>query len=98
MNIAVRRANWRTLLGWLLFAFILVAAVVLSGCTDNSAAIRTVKAHGFTNVEITGWAPLSCGDDDTSKTGFRARNRDGQMVEGAVCCGLVFKNCTLRIE
>ena len=83
--------------GSILFV-VLVALGLLTGCTDDAAAIRTARAHGFHDIHTTGWSPFSCSDDDTTKTGFRAKNAAGETVEGTVCCGLVFKNCTLRID
>ena len=74
----------------------LAALVAAVACTDESAAVRTLKAQGFTDVHVTGWSPLSCGKDDTTSTGFTAKNVRGETVEGVVCCGLVFKNCTVR--
>ena len=74
----------------LLLCFALVA------CTDSSGATKALRAHGFTDITITGWSPMSCGEDDTTSTGFRAKNAAGETVEGVVCCGLVFKNCTVR--
>ncbi len=65
-------------------------------CTDESGARKALNAQGFSDIEITGWDALSCGKDDTSSTGFRAKNVKGERVEGVVCCGLLFKNCTVR--
>jgi hypothetical protein len=74
----------------------LAIALLLTACTDSSGATRALKSQGFTDITITGWSPLSCGKDDTTSTGFRAKNARGDTVEGVVCCGLVFKNCTVR--
>lgn len=76
---------------------VLTAICLLAcSCTDSSSAQRTLKAHGFTDIETTGYSMFSCGEDDFSKTGFRAKNAQGAAVEGTVCCGLVVKDCTVR--
>lgn len=77
-------------------AWILVAALLSLACTDESAARRTLDAEGFTDVRFTGYAFFSCGKDDTTATEFVATNPRGRRVKGAVCCGLVFKGCTVR--
>lgn len=71
-----------------------LSLVFLAACSASDASTRALQMHGFTDIETTGWSPLSCGNDAFS-TGFRATNPQGQRVEGAVCCGLL-KNCTVR--
>ncbi len=63
--------------------------------TDEAATGRTLKAHGFSNIETTGYA-LGCSDSDTFATGFVATNSAGQRVSGTVCCGVLVKGCTVR--
>lgn len=76
---------------------IALLAPLTIGCTDESGAKGALESQGFTDVVITGYAgPFSCGEDDFSTTGFRAKNNAGNIVEGVVCCGLVFKSCTVR--
>jgi hypothetical protein len=75
---------------------LLLLPLLLVACADSSGATRALRSSGFTGITITGWSPMSCGKDDTTSTGFRAKNAKGDVVEGVVCCGLVFKNCTVR--
>lgn len=75
---------------------ILLVLTVLCSCTAPTAARKALDAQGFTDIEITGWAPFSCGEDDAFSTGFRARNVNGKVVQGVVCSGLIFKNSTIR--
>ena len=68
---------------------IVVVMVFLSGCTDKNTANKTLESAGFTDVKITGWNPLACGEDDTYATGFIAINPQGKVVEGTVCSGVL---------
>jgi hypothetical protein len=75
---------------------------VAGSCTSPDSARKALEAQGFTDIDLRGWSPLSCSDSDDTSTGFRARNTNGQIVEGVVCCtwagsacGLG-KGCTIR--
>ena len=72
------------------------AAVALLSCTDESESTRALDAYGFTDVHFTGYEFFSCGERDFSHTGFTAKNAQGRPVAGVVCCGLLFKACTVR--
>ncbi len=76
-------------------AAILLAFLFL-GCTDEASSYRVLKSAGYSDVQLTGWSPFACSKDDQFETGFRAKGPTGQPVEGTVCCGLVFKACTIR--
>ena len=70
--------------------------LLLVGCTTEDATIKTLKKAGYSNIEITSWKPLSCGEGDWYSTGFTAENVNGEKIDGVVCCGLIFKSCTIR--
>lgn len=76
-----------------LFCFVSILCFV--GCTADGASTDALHKAGFYDVETTGYEMFACGEDDTFKTGFRAKNALGVTVEGTVCCG-VFKDCTIR--
>lgn len=79
------------------YLLLLVAlALIAAGCTNKPDAIRTLHSAGFKDVETTGYSWFACGQDDTSHTGFIATNPAGERVTGTVCCGLIFKACTIR--
>lgn len=65
-------------------------------CSDEDAARRTLLDAGYSDVRTTGWAMLGCGEDDSTSTGFVAKNPKGRRVEGVVCCGFWGKGCTIR--
>lgn len=75
---------------------IIIAIILLVGCTDESATIRTLRSSGFSNIRTTGYSWFECGKEDTFSTGFTATNPTGQTVSGTVCCGLIMKGCTIR--
>lgn len=74
---------------------IALALCLLVGSTAPDYTRETLQKSGYTNIEVTGFSPFSCGEDDTFSTGFRADNPQGQRVEGTVCCGML-KSCTVR--
>jgi len=76
----------------------LLLFVGLFACTSDCDARKTLQAQGYSNIEITGYAPMSCSDDDTTCTGFKAVGPTGVHVEGAVGCGVACKGCTVRIK
>jgi len=82
-----------------ILAVTLWLALIVTGaasCTDQDEARRVLDDEGYTDVRFTGYAFAACSKDDTSHTGFVAKNAKGKEVEGVVCCGLLFKACTVR--
>jgi len=76
---------------------VLLAIALLCGClTDETRTRTTLEKSGFTDIQVDGWAGLSCSEDDTFGTNFQATNPSNVTVTGVVCCGLVFKGCTIR--
>ena len=74
---------------------LIIAALFIAGCTDEGRSAETLRKAGFTEIQTTGYSLFACSDDDNFHTGFRAKNPQGVVVEGTVCCG-VFKSCTIR--
>lgn len=77
--------------------YLLLLAIVLSGCTDESRSQRVLEEAGYTDITLTGYDMWACSDSDHYRTGFRAKGPSGKSTAGAVCCGLT-KNCTIRTE
>lgn len=75
--------------------FTLVWAAVC-GCTDADETRRVLRAQGYSNIVTGGHAWFACSEDDEVRTKFVADNPKGVRVSGVVCCGLIFKNCTVR--
>lgn len=72
-----------------------VLFTLCSACTDEDAARSALTKQGFTDINVGGYAFMSCSDDDTFKTKFSAKNPNGVRVDGVVCCGIM-KSCTVR--
>jgi len=75
---------------------ILLLLVGINGCTDEDNAQRVLSNAGYSDITFTGWKPLSCGEGDWFRTGFRAKNPVGNHTSGVICTGLFFKESTIR--
>lgn len=82
------------IVGLLLFG----ALFVLRNCTDadDDQILRAIEAQGYSSPVISGYAVFGCSKEDSVSRYFSAVNAKGDRVEGVVCCGLVFKDCTIR--
>lgn len=91
----------RHVIGWMVFAALFVTGqLILASQIPDSVACDALDAQGFTGCQVkarhvlpSGY--LGCGRDGL---GFEAvaTNPAGQRVPMLVCCGLLFKGCTLR--
>jgi len=87
---------------WILMigAFILLGVVILwfylAWTPDAGGATKILREEGYTEIQITGADPMMCGRGDHKGTKFSAKNHAGNTVRGVVCCGAVFKGCTIR--
>lgn len=79
---------------------LLFAATLLAACSSNSDFEKGKKqliAMGYTEIVNTGHVFSCCGEDDSFSTGFKAKTKEGQTVEGCFCSSL-FKGVTIRFE
>lgn len=74
-----------------------VALLALASCTNEDKAISILKKEGYTDIDITGYEPFMCSEEDLYSTGFTATNRAGEKVSGAVCGGGM-KGYTIRFD
>lgn len=76
---------------------IAIAALALSACGVNpNDGKRVLESHGFTNVNIGGYAFIGCGKDEFSSH-FNAIDVNGKPISGVICSGW-FKNYTVRMN
>ena len=85
--------------GMSLAVILLLISCRYYGCPRPQRAETLLIAEGYTDITIYsyggyGW---SCSEKDGSATGFTARHGGADLLEGVVCCGLVFKACTIRV-
>ncbi|CAB4196704.1 hypothetical protein UFOVP1290_224 [uncultured Caudovirales phage] len=75
--------------------FAILFAFTLCGCTNESDSRRTLDNSGFTDIKLHGYAWFACDKNDLFHTEFTAKNPNGKVVSGVVCCGIL-KSCTVR--
>lgn len=65
---------------------------------EPSRQERILIQQGYTNIRMTGTPFFGCSKDDSffASSNFTATAPTGDDVEGTVCCGLMFKGCTVR--
>jgi hypothetical protein len=78
--------------------FVLCFCLLIVSCTNSKNVSKFLDKEGYTEIEITGYQWFSCSKDDWFHTGFKATNMKGNVVEGTVCEGLLFKGKTIRFE
>lgn len=76
---------------------LLLATLLISGCTNPGSAKKLLEDNGYTQVQITGYKPFACSDDDYFHTGFVAMSPAGKPVSGVVCSGIL-KGSTIRFD
>lgn len=73
-------------------------AMLLSGCTvPQDDLLRVLHAAGYSKVQVTGYRPFACSEDDQFHTGFTAVGPTGASVTGTVCSGFL-KGNTIRLD
>ena len=75
---------------------LLILVIFITGCTSTNKTINTLEKGGFTDIEVGSWDVFACSESDWFSTKFIATNPVGQKTDGTVCCGLIFKSCTIR--
>ena len=78
--------------------FLLIAVILLilaiPGPSDDDA-LYALKASGYSDVTLGGYAWAGCGGEDVLRKRFTAKSPVGLPVSGYVCCGWG-KACTVR--
>lgn len=68
---------------------------MLFACTNVDASINAIESAGLEPVKVGGFSWFTCSDSDNFSTRFTAKNPQGKLVSGTVCCGIL-KGCTIR--
>lgn len=69
----------------------------LSSTNDFEKGKKQLEQQGYTDVENTGYNFFCCDEKDTFSTGFKCKNKNGDIVTGCFCSN-VFKGITIRFE
>lgn len=77
-----------------LLALALLLILSLCNCTSVKTARRVLETDGITEIELTGYDALGCGQGDNYATGFKGK-KNGRAVKGVVCEGIT-KGATIR--
>jgi hypothetical protein len=96
-----------------LWPFILISTVIVlciaaavatcSGVSNSDMGKHALEEEGWKDVFITESGPVvlglqGCGDDDSVYFEATGKNPAGKDAHALVCCGVVFKACTVRIK
>ena len=76
---------------------IALSIILFSGCTDKENAEKFLKKEGYTDITITGYSFFECSKDASLSTGFVAK-KNGKVIEGTVCTGMLLKNHTIKLK
>lgn len=79
------------------WAIILILFIIIA-CTNEMSMKNLLENEGYTEIEFTGYSWFSCGESDFYHSGFRAKNKNGKIIEGTVCEGFLFKDKTIRYK
>lgn len=72
----------------------------LASCTssdDFELGKKQLEQQGYTDVKNTGYNFFCCDEKDTFSTGFKCKDKDGNVVEGCFCSTML-KGVTIRFE
>lgn len=79
---------------------LLTFAFLINSCTSNNdfqKGKKQLENQGYTDVVSTGHKYFCCGRGDNYSTGFKATDKNGEVVKGCICSG-IGKGITIRFE
>lgn len=68
-----------------------------SSSNDFDKGKKQLENMGYTDIENTGHEFFCCGKDDSYSTGFKCKDKKGNVVKGCFCSSLG-KGVTIRFE
>lgn len=71
--------------------------VSCSSSNDFEKGKKQLENMGYTDIKNTGYEAFCCSKDDSFSTGFSAKNKQGETVEGCFCSA-AFKGVTIRFK
>lgn len=78
---------------------LLIGSLSMTDCSPPNYT-RVVESQGYTSVRIKDAAYMGCAKEDSVFTSvhFEALGVNHEPVSGVICCGFIFKSCTVRID
>ena len=77
-----------------IFLYLLLALTYLAA-RNLDETYSVLSQQGYTDIQITGYNPFACSEDDLFRTSFTAKNNNGKTIKGVACGGLL-KGTTIR--
>jgi hypothetical protein len=74
--------------------------IAVTGCSsdnDFNKGKKLLEDQGYTEVVNTGHSFFCCDEKDTYSTGFKCKDKQGNVVKGCFCSSLT-KGVTIRYE
>jgi hypothetical protein len=84
----------------LIKSLVIAFSLLTLGCTSDSdfeKGKKILEDQGYTEVENTGHNYFCCDEKEAYSTGFRCKDKKGNIVEGCFCSSLG-KGVTIRYE
>lgn len=82
------------------FRMVTLIVFFLFSCTsdnDFEKGKKQLEQQGYTDIVNTGYNMFCCGEDDSFSTGFKCKDKNGNIVEGCFC-STALKGVTIRFE
>jgi len=108
---AFARSEHRKEVVSIILLVVLFFAIIAGACAltatgylvDEKNAVKAAEMLGMTEVVVIDRANVlvgmrGCGDQDAARFDVSAKNPKGSPVTFSVCCGWMFKGCTLRSQ
>lgn len=89
MSMSDKQDSIKIFAGVLVVGGILMALLASGTCEvgNQDSSKDLLERQGYTDVRMTGYAPMACGRNDITSSGFEATSPNGSRVSGSVCCG-----------
>ncbi len=75
----------------------ILTIILFLGCTDEEGAKSFLKKEGYSDIKTTGYNFFECSQSDVKNTGFIAK-KNGKLIEGTVCTGMLPKSYTIKLK
>jgi hypothetical protein len=81
--------SFKALVAFTAIIIALVVSAIIMASDSEDGAKRALEAHGFVEIQLTGYRWIGCNRDENYRMGFQAKDAKGKPVTGVVCRGLL---------